>query len=515
MNPWRLAAAVGCAAAVLSTTGCERNVSSHEGEGDEAVEQSFTHWGEVSEVYARHPALVGGLPVRFEVWVTDLRTFVPLASGEILLEFEAPGGATTALRGWSPSPPGMFHVDGELPAAGSYRWRLTVAASGLRERHELGEVIVYRDGAAAATQPPPQARGTAVTYPKAEQWKQPFATAAVVEREIGLTLRAPAVVRSAAGAEALVTVPANGRFVGRVPEVGERVVAGQLLGQLEPRLEGLEDLTTLEADVVAKRLAAEEARTEMARADLLLRARAVPARRIDQARHELDLARAELRAAEARLDHRQQTLAQGGSAAGRNAFALLAPIAGTLVSVSATPGAVFDQGAPLFRIVDTALVVVEVQVPESDAARVRTIERASLETPDGGESDALTIRQIRHAGIIDPDTRALPVWLDVANGSGALLVGQVATAVIHTGERRPMLAIPASAVLTERGVSLVFVQVSGETFERRTVRLGARDGNLVGVLEGLEAGERVVTKGAYDVLLTAALPSRPAEGHVH
>jgi hypothetical protein len=60
-----------------------------------------------------------------------------------------PGGATSGLRGGSPSRPGAFRVEGAPPAAGQYRWALLVEAQGLSDRHELGEVTVFAEEAAA------------------------------------------------------------------------------------------------------------------------------------------------------------------------------------------------------------------------------------------------------------------------------------------------------------------------------------------------------------------------------
>jgi multidrug efflux pump subunit AcrA (membrane-fusion protein) len=57
--------------------------------------------------------------------------------------------------------------------------------------------------------------------------------------------------------------------------------------------------------------------------------------------------------------------------------------------------------------------------------------------------------------------------------------------------------------------------VSGERFSRRAVEVAARDGDWVGVKAGLMPGDRVVTRGAYEVQLASAAKGLPAEGHVH
>jgi multidrug efflux pump subunit AcrA (membrane-fusion protein) len=89
------------------------------------------------------------------------------------------------------------------------------------------------------------------------------------------------------------------------------------------------------------------------------------------------------------------------------------------------------------------------------------------------------------------------------------------TAVLYTGQRERMTTVPRGALLTEAGRPYVFVQTGGETFVRRYVDVATRDGDLVGVRSGVTPGERVVTRGAYDVQLASAASGLPAEGHVH
>jgi multidrug efflux pump subunit AcrA (membrane-fusion protein) len=67
----------------------------------------------------------------------------------------------------------------------------------------------------------------------------------------------------------------------------------------------------------------------------------------------------------------------------------------------------------------------------------------------------------------------------------------------------------------EAGRPYVFVQLGGEQFVRRFIEIASRDGDLVGVKRGVMPGERVVTRGAYEVQLASAASGLPAEGHVH
>jgi RND family efflux transporter MFP subunit len=301
-----------------------------------------------------------------------------------------------------------------------------------------------------------------------------------------------------------------------LPAVGTRVQAGQEVGRIQPRSGGEgADRATLAAGVTEAQAFADAARSDLARADRLLAEGAVPARRVEEARRALAVAEARLTAAQARLSQRDEALRFGGGAAAGNSFVLRAPIAGRLAEIFAALGASYEEGAPLFRIVRTDRVKLQVQVPASDAPLRGPIAEIVLDIPGRPDPLAIEADQMHDAGVIDPATKALPVQFDVDNRSGQLLIGQTATAILYLSDRQRMTAVPKEAVLMEAGRPYVFVQVGGESFVRRYIETAARDGDLIGVRSGVKPGERLVTRGAYDVQLASAASGLPAEGHVH
>jgi RND family efflux transporter MFP subunit len=227
------------------------------------------------------------------------------------------------------------------------------------------------------------------------------------------------------------------------------------------------------------------------------------------------IAEPRLEAAQARLAQRDETLASGGGTAAQNSFVLRAPIAGRLVDVFAALGASYDEGTPLFRIVRTDRVELQALVPASAAPLTEEIRDIALEIPGLSDPPVVVADDMHHAGVIDERTRALPVQFDVDNRAGRLLIGQTMTAILYSSTRQRMPAVPKDAVLMEAGRPYVFVQTGGESFSRRYIEVAAREGDLVGVRAGITTGDRVVTKGAYDVQLASAAGGLPAEGHVH
>jgi membrane fusion protein, heavy metal efflux system len=127
----------------------------------------------------------------------------------------------------------------------------------------------------------------------------------------------------------------------------------------------------------------------------------------------------------------------------------------------------------------------------------------------------LRTHHMHNAGVIDDASKALAVQFEVDNPGSELLIGQTGTVILYTGSKRTLPVVPKDAVLMEAGRPYVFVHESGESFARRSIEIAARDGGFVGIANGIKIGERVVTKGAYEIQLASAAKGLPAEGHVH
>jgi len=479
-----------------------------------------TAWTDTTELFMEYPPLVAGEEALFAVHLTRLSDFSAMTTGRPRIEFTPEsGGPLAALQGEEASRPGVYRVLAALPVAGRYRWQLVIEAPDLVDRHDLGPVTVFADQMAAVADAEALAEDdpSAISYLKEPQWTIGFATVIVEGAELRRGVRVPAIIEPLTGGDAIVGAPADGRFMAStLLGVGDRVSPGQELGRIQPRLgEAGADRATLVAAEAEAQASVDATASDLARAKRLLGERAVPTRRVEEAQRAAKVAEAQLVAAQARLAQRDETLTTGGGSASGNSFVLRAPIAGRLAAVLASLGASYDEGAPLFRIVRTDRVALQAHVPASDAPLAGEVTEIALEIP--GRPDPLVVEanDMHDAGVIDPITRALPVRFDVDNRGGQLLVGQTATAILYTGDLERMPAVPKEAVLTQAGRPYVFVQTGGESFARRFIEVSVRDGDLVGVRAGVQLGERVVTRGAYDVQLASAAGGLPAEGHVH
>jgi len=506
---------------ILPAAGCRRGATgAGQGASPEEHMLDVTSWTQQTELYMEHPPLVAGRTIRFAVHLTKLADFQALNAGRPSIEMSpVSGGTAVILPGSEPLRPGAFRVEGKLPPAGQYRWALLVNAPGLSDRHDLGSTMVFAEEATAiaAAAKQPEKDAAAIAYLKEQQWTNPFSTAVVREGDVRTSIRVPAAIEPVTGGQAIVAAPADGRYASpQLPSVGDRFAAGQTLGRLEPRLSsGGEDRASLESAAAEAQAVLDGAKADLARAERLLEERAVPGRRVEDARRAVAVADARVTAAKARLAQRDEVLRSGGGTASGNAFILRAPIAGRVAEVFAALGASYTEGTPLFRIVRSDRVELHAQVPPSEAATARTLTALAFEIQGPPDAIALKPEHVHDAGVIDPKTRALPLQIEVENRNGHLLVGQTGTAVLYTGRTQRIPVVPQEAVLMEAGRPYVFVQVAGERFARRFVDVASRDRGLVGVRAGVKPGDRVVTRGAYEVQLASAAKGLPAEGHVH
>jgi RND family efflux transporter MFP subunit len=191
-----------------------------------------------------------------------------------------------------------------------------------------------------------------------------------------------------------------------------------------------------------------------------------------------------------------------------------APVSGVIAQRNAATGANVAAGTILFRVVDAAQVHVVGQIPEAEAGRARAVSAAEIEVP--GRQDRVPAGRLASLGqVLEPQSRTLPITFALDNRPLGLPVGQSVFLHLLMGTTAARPAVPAAAVVDDAGRPIVFVQREGETFERRAVTLGPRTGGLIQVVEGIQAGDRVVTKGAYLVRLASLSTSVPAHGHVH
>jgi membrane fusion protein, heavy metal efflux system len=174
-----------------------------------------------------------------------------------------------------------------------------------------------------------------------------------------------------------------------------------------------------------------------------------------------------------------------------------APIGGVVTDRQVGPGQYIQSGAasPVFSIGDLSTVWLVAEVPETDAPfieRGQTVEVRVLALPGRIFEAKLTAIGAQ----VDPVTRRVPVRATLANADGKLKPQMFASFSIITSGDSQAPAVPEEAIVREGDQARVWVVAGNDTLTLRSVRTGRSNDGMVEVLEGLRAGERVVTRGS-------------------
>jgi cobalt-zinc-cadmium efflux system membrane fusion protein len=499
------------ATAILA--GCSQSPQAATAAKAEASEPlKATVWTARGELYLEYPPLVRDRKERFAIHLTRLTDFraVKDASCEVDL---AQGGQSQVFPCDPSTHPGIFGANVQPKSEGEGRMKIIVHGSDLNETFDAGLVKIAAD--AASAERPAETKEETISFSKEQQWALDFGTQVVAPQNLRENLRVAAETLPRTGGEASVIAPIAGRLiVEKTFPVGTAVKKGESIASMIPPSGAVADLSSLQLAEAEAKVAAEQAQRDRGRAERLLSAGAVAARRAEEARATEATAQARLLAAQTRLAQYEATRRGDGGEIGARRFSIRAPISGFLSESKAVSGANVEPGTVLFHIIDIDTLFVSGMVPESEFSKLRQLSGAEIEMPDTGQVRPAN-RLVAIGRLVDSETRTVPVTYEIENRDHRLAVNQTVFLRLLFTPAGAMATVPESAIIDDGGRPVVFVQQAGETFLRRPVKLGVCNSGMVQVVEGVSPGDRVVTKGAYLVRLSTMSSSVPAHGHVH
>jgi Cu(I)/Ag(I) efflux system membrane fusion protein len=172
------------------------------------------------------------------------------------------------------------------------------------------------------------------------------------------------------------------------------------------------------------------------------------------------------------------------------------PVAGTVIDKIAIEGMHFQPGDALFRIVDTSNMWVMAEVYEQDLAFVKVGDtaRVTVNAWPGKPFDGKVTFIYPNVG---KDSRTARLRIEVPNPDGRLRAEMAATVEVVSPLEGQRIVVPESAVIDSGRRQAVLVERGEGHYEPRPVRLGVRVPGYVEVLDGVQAGERVVTQATF------------------
>lgn len=276
---------------------------------------------------------------------------------------------------------------------------------------------------------------------------------------------------------------------------GDRVSEGQVIATI--------DTADLQSKLDSQVAAFEEARARYGIAQKnrennlqLLRQKFISQNAFDTTDSTFEAAAASMRSAEAQLRMAKKAMDDA---------IVRAPIAGIVARKMVNPGEKVGVDSPLFAIVDLSRMEIEAPAPASEIPGVKPGQAATFKV-DGFGDRVFEGRVERINPTAEQGSRAIVLYLSIANRDGVLRGGMFAQGQLVLDKRAPAPVIPAAAVREEAGQSFVFTIESGKV-ARRAVTLGEREphAGLVEIRSGLDTGASVVS-----ARLTGLKPGSPA-----
>lgn len=213
--------------------------------------------------------------------------------------------------------------------------------------------------------------------------------------------------------------------------------------------------------------------------------------RFDDAQSDFFQTQGVLAEAEARVKTAEATLAETRYQLDR--AEITAPFPGIVLEVNTNPGEFISSGAPVVSLLDIQAIEIEASVPSRYVGVLAPGLNVEGYTENNDPLD-LEVRVI--LPIENTSTRTRPVRftsLQLAD-LDQLAIGQSITVNVPISDPRDVLSVPKDALVQARGGWTVYVNAEGKA-QPRTVQIGVALGDRFEVLDGLEEGDVVVTRG--------------------
>ncbi len=172
------------------------------------------------------------------------------------------------------------------------------------------------------------------------------------------------------------------------------------------------------------------------------------------------------------------------------------PVSGIVSEKKALQGMRFMPGEMLYQVIDLSSVWVIADLSEQDIGLVKSGAKARV-TTTAYPNEVFEGRITYIYPTLKPDTRSIPVRVEMANPGGKLKPAMFAQVEMSVGGKSPVLTVPDSAVIDTGTRRIVFVQVKEGRFEPREVDIGGRGEHHVEILKGVKNGEQVVVAANF------------------
>jgi RND family efflux transporter MFP subunit len=305
-------------------------------------------------------------------------------------------------------------------------------------------------------------------------------------------------VQAAQGDEASIVATSNGivSFVNSSITEGSAVRAGEAIVIVSAK--NLQD-----GDPTIKaRIEYETAQKDFQRAEELVKDQIISAKEFEQSRLRYETAKAVYKGQSANIT--------------TSGVKVTSPINGYIKNRLVGQGEYVSVGQPIVTVSQNKRLQLRAEVSENYFKSLKSIGSANFKMSYDKaiyKLSDLNGRLLSFGKASDGQSFYIPVTFEFDN-IGDVIPGSFAEVFLLSTPQNNVLSVPTSSITEEQGLYFVYLKVHDEEYKKQEVSIGQNNGERVQILAGLNTGDKVVTKGVYQVKL-AAISSVMPEGHSH
>lgn len=463
----------------------------------ELLAESHTIFTNNYELFVEFDPLIKGQSSRFGTHVTALSNYKPMTTGQMTVVLTGNRKNESKPVGVSENP-GIYRATLTPEDAGKFDLMFLFADNSTVDTFLIQGVEVYADQEKAIAGAKPFSGGS-IVFLKEQAWKTDFGIEKVQEMPFHGVIRTAGKITPTASGSTMVIAKNSGVLTfSKSINPGIRIEKGALVASVTGQ--GLSEGNP-ETMLLNAKENFEKSTMDYDRNTILLKSNLV-------SRPDFEASEAAYLKSKKEYDILKENIKGNG-------FEIYAPVNGQLTRLLVNNGSKVESGTPIAEIISNSSVLLETMVSSKYNGIIQKISDGVITTASNRAYQISQCNGRMIAGSTNVQTLGqIPVRFEIESNTD-LIPGSITTVYLWYDSNDKTITVPASAIVEEQGTYYVFIEKTGESFEKRRVNISTSDGLRVSITSGLAKDEWVVVKGAMLVKLASMSGAIPSHGHVH
>ncbi|MDP2207196.1 MAG: efflux RND transporter periplasmic adaptor subunit [Bacteroidota bacterium] len=483
----------------ISMVGCKHDDEQNDDINIETV--SFTMFGNHSELFVEFTPLVVGNETNFLSHFNVLQNFKPITEGTLRVELIG-SDPTITQTVHAPAKPGIFKISLKAEQSGYHQLKFTIETKNFTDVFAIDSIMVFADEITAKNQQPDEQPEGEITFLKEQAWNIDYETKVVEEVPFFEVIKTTGKIIPAPGNEAIITAKSNGIITlnGNNLIQGKNVLAGTTLCTISG--EGLaEGSVTSRFNDLKNNFT--KSKSAYQRAEILSVTKAI----------------SEKEFIEIKTEYLADSVGYYSFANNysENGIKITMPQSGFVKEVFVQEGEYVEAGQTIATVGNNLKMTLKAEMLANMYPKLKKVFSCNFKTPYSEKIyllEDMKGKLISTSHKVDENDFFTHVYFEFEN-NGEILEGTFVEVYLKINQQQEALIVPKSALLEEQGILFLYLQISGESFTKREVKIGGSDGLYYQIIDGLAKGDRVVTKGVHQIRLASLAGSLPLHGHTH